>query len=394
MINTTTDRLAEVKAYFDNGDNHVGYRRLLDSAIETQDFAIYEQTLLFCDWYDNYTAAATKDPAQLNEQVNSLLDKIGQSLSALPVLITQPVLAAQNISKRYTKGSFSLSSLSIELYPSKIVGLVGENGNGKTTLLRLLYGELKPDAGTIQYNLQSNSSPTSFYDIKTRLAFIPQRPASWYGSLMDNLLYTSTHYGFKGKENYLWTEMICARMGLRPFREYTWSRISSGYKMRFELARTLLKKPEILLLDEPLANLDVLAQQVILEDLRFLAQSKKMPLGIILSSQQLYEVEKVSEQVIFLKQGKPRYQQTIQQPEELKAVPLIVELETTASRETLQQVFTGLQIENISFNGGVYILYFPAHISSSEVIKVTGEANLPVKYFRDISVSSRRFFDA
>jgi ABC-2 type transport system ATP-binding protein len=394
MLNTTTNRLSEVKAYFDNGDNHVGYRRLLDSAIETQDFTIYEQTLLFCDWYDNYTAAATKDPTQLNEQVNSLLDKIGQSLSAVPVLITQPVLAAQNISKRYTKGSFNLSPLSIELYPSKIVGLVGENGNGKTTLLRLLYGELKPDAGTIQYNLQNSSSSTSFYDIKTRLAFIPQRPASWYGSLMDNLQYTSTHYGFKGKENYLWTEMICARMGLRSFRNYTWNRISSGYKMRFELARTLLKKPELLLLDEPLANLDVLAQQVILEDLRFLAQSKKMPLGIILSSQQLYEVEKVSEQVIFLKQGKPKYQQTIQKPDEIKAVPLIVELETTASRETLQQVFTALHIENISFNGGVYILYFPAHVSSSEVIKVTGEANLPVKYFRDISVSSRRFFDA
>lgn len=210
---------------------------------------------------------------------------------------------------------------------------------------------------------------------------------------MDNLQFTSTHYGFKGKENYLWTEMMCARMGLRPFRTYTWGRISSGYKMRFELAKTLLKKPEILLLDEPLANLDVLAQQVILEDLRFLAQSQRMPLGIILSSQQLYEVEKVSELVIFLKQGKPKYQQT-KHKEEQESIPLIIELETTASRETIQQVFSTLQLQNLSFNGGVYLLYFNENISSSDVIRVLGESKLPIKYFRDISASSRRFFDA
>src|ERR1700743_3852361 len=101
---------------------------------------------------------------------------------------------------------------------------------------------------------------------------------------MKNLKYTSTCFGWKGKENFLWTEMIIARMGLRPFRTYTWNRISSGYKMRFELARTLLKQPEILLLDEPLANLDILAQQIILEDLKYLAQSQTMPLSIILSS--------------------------------------------------------------------------------------------------------------
>jgi ABC-2 type transport system ATP-binding protein len=393
-MNTTQDRLAEVKSYFDNGDIHVGYRRLLDSAIETQNMTVFGQALEFCDWYDRHTGTDPGNVTGLNEQVSSLLEKINGAAIPEPFTNHLPKLKAEQIGKTYHQGSFSLSSLDIELYPAQIIGLVGENGNGKTTLLRLLYGELKPDSGTIQYNLDNIPKHASFYDIKTRLAFIPQRPNAWYGSLMDNLEFTSTHYGFKGKENYLWTEMVCARMGLRPFRTYTWGRISSGYKMRFELAKTLLKKPEILLLDEPLANLDVLAQQVILEDLRFLAQSRRMPLGIILSSQQLYEVEKVSEQVIFLKQGKPKYQQTKYKPEEQQALPLVMELETTASRETLQEVFKTLQLQTLSFNGGVFILYFNENTSSSEVIRALGEAKVPVKYFRDISASSRRFFDA
>jgi ABC-2 type transport system ATP-binding protein len=393
-MTTIAGRLAEVKSYFDNGDIHVGYRRLLDLAIETQDSSVYESTLGFCNWYDAHGSSNTNEPGSLNEQVNTLLEKISNAPFKESTTNSSPKLKTNQVGKTYHSGSFSLSSVDLSLYPSQIVGLVGENGNGKTTLLRLLYGELSPDTGSIEYHLSNIPKRHGFYDIKTRLSFIPQRPQKWYGLLMDNLQFTATHYGFKGKENYLWTEMICARMGLRAFRGYTWNRISSGYKMRFELAKALLKKPEVLLLDEPLANLDVLAQQVILEDLRFLAKSQQMPLGIILSSQQLYEVEKVSEQVIFLKQGKPKYQQTQFKPEEQVAIPLVIELETTASRKTLQNLFKDQSLENISFNGGVYILYFRDTAQISDIMRTIGDARLPVKYFRDISASSRRFFDA
>jgi ABC-2 type transport system ATP-binding protein len=394
MVTNKAGRLAEIKAYFDNGDIHVGYRRLLDAAIETQDMEVYEQTLRFCDWYDAASEHKHPDAPVLAEQVNTLVEKIDKIPDYTPQATGKPRLSANNITKKYHRGFFSLSAVDMELYPGRIIGLVGENGNGKTTLLRLLYGELLPDSGSINYYLENIPQTSSFYNIKTRLAFIPQRQPVWYGSLFSNLQFAGTHYGWKGKENYLWTEMIIARMGLRPFRAFTWSRISSGYKMRFELARALLKKPEVLLLDEPLANLDVLAQQVILEDLKFLAGSSRMPLGIILSSQQLYEVEKVSEQVIFLKQGKAQYQQTRQAPEIQAPSQLILELETTVSRETLQEVFEPAGLQRISFNGGIYILYFAEGTGSPDILRKLGETGLPVNYFRDISSSSRRFFDA
>lgn len=385
-------RLAEVKAYFDNGDTHLGYRRLLDAAIETQNESVFADTLAFCDWYD---AATIQQNGALQAQPTKVADLL-QVIDNVPYNEHQPsiLLSARGISKKYHKGNFSLQPLDISLQSGEITGLVGENGNGKTTLLRLLYGELMPDAGHIQYQLGNRSTQASFYDTKSQLAFIPQRPPTWHGALMDNLQLAATHFGQQGRANFLWTEMIVARMGLRPFRSYTWSRISSGYKMRFELARTLVKKPEILLLDEPLANLDVLAQQIILEDLRFIAQSKTMPMAVILSSQQLYEVEKVSTQVIFLQKGVAKMQQPTQQGSTVLETPLIMELETTASREQLQELLTPSGLQKISFNGGIYILYFAGGSALGDILQAIGRAGLPVKYLRDISASSRRFFDA
>ncbi|MGZ5133766.1 MAG: ABC transporter ATP-binding protein [Flavitalea sp.] len=391
MLTLFSQRLSEVIRYFENGDYHLGYRRLMDAAIETKDFSVYEEILVFCDWYDTQTGKT--DGSALNVRVKELIGKIEKGYKDSYLDENSIKLKAENISKQYAKGNFSLSKMDVELHPSQIIGLVGENGNGKTTLLRILYGELKADTGKINYNFTETPETNSFYEIKSRIAFIPQRPSPWYGSLMDNLQFASTYAGLKGKENFLWTEMIIARMGLRPFRSYSWGRISSGYKMRFELARTLLKKPEILLLDEPLANLDMLAQQIILEDLKFLTQSHSMPLSMILSSQQLYEVEKVSDQVIFLQRGEAKYQQTTKHREKDER-ELIIEIETSASREELKESLDGSGLQKLSFNGGVYILYFDSGTQMGKVLAKIGEANLPVKYFRDISVSSRRFFDA
>lgn len=142
--------------------------------------------------------------------------------------------------------------------------MVGENGNGKTTLLRILAKEISYNEGELNYSF--NQIPKNDYDLRTKLVYIPQRTAKWYGSLKDNLKFVLSNYGISSEENETRVLMMIARLGLWNYKHLKWSELSSGYKMRFELARTLLRKPELLLLDEPLANLDVLAQQVILED--------------------------------------------------------------------------------------------------------------------------------
>lgn len=386
MSHSYRDHLREVHGHYDANDQELALRRLLDCVIETRDAVLFREALSYCDWLDDHSSG---DPAAVRERALQLLEKLAHvSITPSPDLHAR-VLATDQVSKAYANGGFRMAELSMELNGGEIIGLVGENGNGKTTLLRLLAHELLPDKGKISYHF--SPAPGNDYDLKTKLVYIEQRIPRWYGSLMDNLQFALAHYGVKGADNLLWAELMIARIGLRPFRQHSWNRLSSGYRTRFEIARTLLRQPRILLLDEPLANLDIISQQTILQDLKFLSRSLTAPFGMVLSSQHIYEVEKVSDKIIFLRNGMPQYQQQATQEEE-DNTPLIFELETEASREDIQHAFATLPLEKVQFNGGVYVLHFASRTSASSVLQALARAQVPVVYLRNISHSSRRFF--
>lgn len=386
MTSTLQHRLQEVRSHYQSGDYNLGLRRLLDAALDTRQPAIFEQVLAFCD-----KSEAPGTTPSLTE-VDALLDKIGNAGMAEGANKEISLLKAEGVAKQYSGGRFKLSPVNLDLKRGEIAGLVGENGNGKTTLLRILVGELFYDEGSITYNLHHRLHDK--YEKRTFLAFIPQRIPKWWGTLTDNLHFTARHYGLIGRENELWVEMIIARLGLRPYKNLSWNSISSGYRTRFEIARTLLRKPEVLLLDEPLANLDIISQQTILQDLRYLAQSPVHPMAVVLSSQQIYEVEKVSDKIVFLKQGTPIYQDLKQAPEEKPSEELkaLFEIETAAPREELTKLLQGLPLEQIQFNGGIYIATFKGAVTTAQVMEALSRATFDINYLRNISLSSRRFF--
>jgi ABC-2 type transport system ATP-binding protein len=368
--------------YYERGDHSLGYRTLLDTALNTDSEIIFKSVLKFVAKYE---IQSEKEKLLLIEEFKNCLKEI-ESVHVLEnVSSNTTILKGRKIVKYYKKGKFTLGPLDIELKEGGIYGLVGENGNGKTTLLTVLASISKFDSGDLEYFFSDNSKDS--YTTLSKLVYIPQRTAVWFGKVLDNLKFTLSQHNVTKEKNDLLVLMIVARFGLWKYKHLKWSELSSGYKMRFELARTILRKPEIIFLDEPLANLDILAQQIILEDLKMLSKSPVHPIAMIFSSQQLYEVEKVSDSVIYLKDGKPSKTSTVNDRENV-----IIELDTKNTRADLESTFNNEVLDGIEFNGGVYILYFKKEIEFNKVLSILSKSSLKITYIRDISKSTRRFF--
>lgn len=383
-MTASTLRTEEVKRFFQQQDHFLAFRRLLDCAIDTQDMDIYKEAIRLTDELEQ---AGDYNTVWQNGCIQ-LLDRI----SNMPLNETVPVqevLDARGVAKRY-RGGFSLGPVNVKIVKGQVYGLVGENGNGKTTLLRILAKELKIDAGAVHYDFSTPVNDN--YDLRTKLVYVPQRTQKWQGSLQDNLKYVLSCYGIRPEEIGTRMLMMVARLGLWKYRHLQWNELSSGYKMRFELARTLLRQPEILLLDEPLANLDIVAQQTILEDLKFMAGSITNPFALILSSQHLYELERISDKVIFLKNGK--YDQEEETAIEERPKALIVEIEAACSKEQLLTVFSSVTVEKLSYNGGQFIAVFASRYFFSSILNLLSHAPFEIIYVRNISNSSRRYFVA
>jgi ABC-2 type transport system ATP-binding protein len=383
-MNLFQQKINEVVTHIANGDDDLGYRRLIDCALDTNDTATYKACIQFHEWREQHEL----DKPLVREKSIAFL----QDLANKNIPDQQPadmLLNAKALKKNYSRGNFTLGAITLQINSGNIIGLVGENGNGKTTLLRILANELSLDSGTIFYKFALNKQDN--YDLRSQLIYIPQRTPTWYGLVKDNLKLTATHYGLKGEANEAIVMMYIIRFGLWKYRDMKWSELSSGYKMRFELARTFLRQPKIMFLDEPLANLDILAQQLILEDLKYMAKSLSHPVGIILSSQVLYEVEKVSDEVVFLKNGQQDSFNRLKTANNENSNTYI-ELETDSNKEMITAALQQFDIVQLTLNGGAYNIEVK-NSTANALLKALIEKGVVIKYYRDITFSTRRLFN-
>jgi ABC-2 type transport system ATP-binding protein len=375
---------ALLHSYLEHGDYGLAIRRTLDAAFDTDDKSLIREAILWGNRGHDFLHRNQTPDQHFTEKGLEILTRIESAEASPAPYLNEECVLAKAVSKRYTKGGFMLEPLDLSIRSGEIVGVVGENGNGKTTLLRILSGELKQGDGTLHYYFSENHG-NSPYQIKQEVALIPQRIPRWYGTLKENLHFYASANGFYGEDNLLMTDFMLARFNLTSFANHTWNRLSSGYRTRFEIAKILLKRPRLLVLDEPLANLDINAQQTLLNDLRFMAQSAHKPLGIVLSSQQLHEVEKIADKVLFLKNGKLLHTQ-----KQGLQTETVLEMEIKATRAELENALKEISC-TIKFNGGYYVVS-SSQETTAGILAVLVRQNLIPVYFRDISQSTKRFF--
>lgn len=368
-----------------SGQWHNAWSALLDATLPAP-LAVQQRVLQSLDQWDALPATTPLPQRQqvLEASLSALQAAHASAPPSAPAASAVYRAMGTGLVKRYASGSFTLGPVDVQVQPGCILGLVGENGNGKTTLLRLLAGDLAPNAGQLDWG----SPQTDPYRLRTQLAYIPQRPHQWGGRLMDHLQCAARSHGLCGAENRSLVELVIARLSLRAFRGHQWKQLSSGYKMRFELARALLTRPRVLLLDEPLANLDINAQQTLLSDLQSLARSPWNPIAMVLSSQQLYEVEKVADSVLFLEQGQPRslHERFAQM------AGCAIEFETPWPAQALAAWLRQLPEHTHQLSGHTHIVSFSADFQATQFLRQAVDAQVPLGYFRDITGSTRRLF--
>ncbi|MFL5356472.1 ATP-binding cassette domain-containing protein [Archangium sp.] len=306
-----------------------------------------------------------------------------------------PVLRCLDLRKSYQSRShtFTLSEVSLTVYPGEITGVVGSNGSGKSTLLRLLAGEMLADAGELHYP-SFQQAPSDWHELRDRIAYVPQQTNMWHGTVARQLALHASLRGINGRDNQDEVEFILHRLGLERYREASRDQLSGGFQTRFELARALVWNPRLLILDEPLAPLDVNSQQVFLQDLKDLARSMRNPLPIIVSSQHLFEIESIADQLLVLENGKPRFYGPAAELGRARAMNSF-EFACAASLERVQATLSGIGGIQLEMSGRNIILHVPLAITGADVLKtLLADSQLEIQYFRDISHSSRRMLAA
>lgn len=298
------------------------------------------------------------------------------------------LFSCSGLTKTYSKGNFTLGPINLKLAAGEITGVVGENGNGKTTLLRIIAGELSHDGGEIKYFGENSIEFLTWENVHHRVAYIPQRIPKWYGLLRTNLQFQASVLGIKGEEANRQIDKLLEELGLMEYADLKWSQISTGYRLRFQLAKMLLGNPELLVLDEPIANLDINAQSKFLTDLRRIATDENRDVSVILTSQQLHEIENVSDNVVFLRKGELVFAGGVNQLAENREFNEF-EISCTLLAEDVKNLFPGISIEEM---GKTLYLKAALDLSAEDLLKKIIEAGGKITYFRDISGSTRKLF--
>lgn len=299
------------------------------------------------------------------------------------------LFTAKHISKSYGHNRFQLQDVSFSLASGKISGVVGENGNGKTTLLRIVAGDLAYDSGDIKYFGENNVDFIGWEGIKSRIAYIPQRIPRWYGGLRDNLIFQASIRGIKGQKADTLIDELVEKLALGDYIHLKWKEISTGYRLRFQLAKMLISSPDLLVLDEPIANLDINAQNKFLSDLRNIVSEPDRNVSVILSSQQLHEIENVADSVLFLKAGKLVYAGEVDKIGEERTENEF-EIQGDFDEVFLKQLFDDIKINKMA---KTFHVKLPLNIGADVFLKTVIEQKKSITYFRDISSSTRKLFN-
>jgi tungstate transport system ATP-binding protein len=188
----------------------------------------------------------------------------------------------------------------LEVNPGEILCLVGPTGAGKSTLLRLLAAVEAPSTGRLIFREQTFGAEELPLDLRRHITLVFQRPLPLVGTVRDNVEFGLRLRG--ATERHQRAEAVLDRLGLRPLAHRSARTLSGGETQLVALARALVLEPEVLLLDEPTANLDPARVALVESVVREVHAQKGTT--VVWATHNLFQAHRVAERAALLLDGR------------------------------------------------------------------------------------------
>ncbi len=218
-----------------------------------------------------------------------------------------PVIQTQELTKRY--GDFvAVDRLNLVVEPGEVFGLLGPNGSGKTTTILMLLGLTEPTSGTVRVmGLDPARQPLS---VKSRVGYIPDQ-VGFYDDLTarENLIYIAKLNGIPREEAYRRIDEALEQMGLKEVADRPVGTYSRGMRQRLGVAEVLIKRPSLIIMDEPTLGLDPEAAREFLNTIRDL---KAQGITVLVASHLLHQVQAVCDRVGLFHRGRMVLEGTVE----------------------------------------------------------------------------------
>ncbi len=202
-----------------------------------------------------------------------------------------------NLSKKYGK-TLVVDDLNLSIRSGEIVGFLGLNGAGKTTTMRMLLGLIKPTSG--ECYIQGNKIDQYNLEVRNEIGYIIETPYSYPDlTVQENLEIVSTLRGLRNKDVIDW---VTEKLKLDQYKDKQVKHLSLGNVARLGIAKAIIHKPKILILDEPTNGLDPFGVIEVRELLKELANN--LGTTVLISSHKLEEISKVATRIVIIHGGR------------------------------------------------------------------------------------------
>jgi tungstate transport system ATP-binding protein len=190
---------------------------------------------------------------------------------------------------------------SLEIVPGEVLAVVGPSGSGKSTLLRLLNFLETPTRGEIEFKGQNfGMGKVMPLELRRRVTTVFQRPMLLDRSVWDNVVFGLRLRGRNDSHRYI--EQVLEEVGAVELAKQRACTLSGGEAQRVALARALVLEPDVLLLDEPTANLDPYNVGLIENIIR--QRNREQGMGMVLVTHNVFQAHRLADRVVFLLDGK------------------------------------------------------------------------------------------